>query len=458
MPPSLAALLTFAFLSYLLFGEASARRRSDLVHWLPVLWIVIIGSRSVSQWLAIGSPTSPADESTLLDVLCFSSLIAAAAWVLHQRPSRLAGILSNNRWVVIFFMYCLLAVVWSDYPFVAFKRWVKVLGHPLMALVILTDRDPEAALRTIFKRCGFILLSCSILLVKYFPEYGRGFDAFTGAPVNRGVGLTKNDLGYICMIFGLYFVWALLTYRRIANPSERKREVLLSATFLVATFYLFSRADSVTSMIAFTAGAGVMLLLATRIVGMRRLGVWFISVATIGMALDAALGLREKLFRSLGRNPNLTDRTVVWTDVLALQDRPLLGFGFESFWLGPTRDTLWAKWWWQPIQAHNGYIETYLNLGVIGVVLLVAMLLSGFRKIQSSARAQPDLAMLRMAYLVAIVIFNYTEAGFKGLHLAWTIFCIVAMEVHTAQRGSASRKREPSVRVGAPNAPSRTLW
>ncbi len=147
-----------------------------------VLWIVIISSRSVSQWIAIGSPTSPADEGTLLDVLYFSSLIAAAAWVLHQRPSRLAGILSNNRWVVIFFLYCLLAVVWSDYPFVAFKRWVKVLGHPLMALLILTDRDPEAALRTILKRCGFILLSCSILLVKYFPEYGRGFDAFTGAP------------------------------------------------------------------------------------------------------------------------------------------------------------------------------------------------------------------------------------------------------------------------------------
>ncbi len=257
------------------------------------------------------------------------------------------------------------------------------------------------------------------------------------------------------MIFGLYFVWALTTYRRIADASERKREVLLSASFLVATFYLFSRADSVTSLLAFTAGAVVMLLLAKRVVDIRSLGVWFISAATIGMTLDAAFGLREKLFRSLGRNPNLTDRTVVWTDVLALQDRPLLGFGFESFWLGPTRDTLWAKWWWQPIQAHNGYIETYLNLGVIGLVLLLAMLLAGFRKIQGSARAQPDLAMLRMAYLIAIVIFNYTEAGFKGLHLVWTIFCIVAIEVQTAQRRSASR-REPNVRAEAPNAPPRT--
>ena len=81
----------------------------------------------------------------------------------------------------------------------------------------------------------------------------------------------------------------------------------------------------------------------------------------------------------LGRDPSLTDRTAVWADVLALQNRPMLGYGFESFWLGDRLMVLWNKWWWRPTQAHNGYIETYLNLGLVGLGLLAGLLLSTFR-------------------------------------------------------------------------------
>ena len=74
----------------------------------------------------------------------------------------------------------LLAILWSDFQFVAFKRWIKILGHPIMALVVLTDPDPIEALRRLFKRAAFVLVPMSILFIKYFPEYGRGFDQWTG--------------------------------------------------------------------------------------------------------------------------------------------------------------------------------------------------------------------------------------------------------------------------------------
>ena len=124
----------------------------------------------------------------------------------------------------------------------------------------------------------------------------------------------------------------------------------------------------------------------------------------------------------------MTDRTYVWADAIALQDRPFLGVGFESFWLGPRLEALWAKWWWRPNQAHNGYIETYLNLGLVGVFLLLAVVVSTFRKISKQFSTNFDFARLRLTFLVAILAFNFTEAGFKAVHFVWTMFYIIALD------------------------------
>ncbi len=54
----------------------------------------------------------------------------------------------------------------------------------------------------------------------------------------------------------------------------------------------------------------------------------------------------------------------------------IVGAGFESFWISPSVQNFWRKLvgWWHPEglnEAHDGYIEVYLNLGWIGVCLIV---------------------------------------------------------------------------------------
>ena len=93
----------------------------------------------------------------------------------------------------------------------------------------------------------------------------------------------------------------------------------------------------------------------------------------------------EQFLQFLGKDETLTDRTGVWHDALQIQINPLLGAGFESFWLGDRLKTMWDKWTFRPNEAHNGYLETYLNLGLIGLFLLIALLIATFWK--SSSRA-----------------------------------------------------------------------
>ena len=70
----------------------------------------------------------------------------------RQEWRRAAAVPPANAPIVLFFAFCGISVLWSDYPGVAFKRWMKALGDFVMVMVVLTDPDPRAAVRRLFAR------------------------------------------------------------------------------------------------------------------------------------------------------------------------------------------------------------------------------------------------------------------------------------------------------------------
>ena len=88
--------------------------------------------------------------------------------------------------------------------------------------------------------------------------------------------------------------------------------------------------------------------------------------------LALGFGVNAQLAGAVGRDPTLTDRTKIWHLLLSMHTNPLLGTGYESFWLGPRLVKIWQRF--GPInEAHNGYLEVYLNLGLIGLFLLIVI-------------------------------------------------------------------------------------
>lgn len=433
MPPQLALLLAIGFVVFLFRRESRNGDGISKALWIPLLWILITGSRFVTQWFTIftgggrGAGASY-EEGSSLDALVFMALIIAGFSVLSRRQVTVSEVIRNNVWISIFFIYCFVAILWSDFPFVAFKRWIKVLGHPIMALVILTSPDPLGALRGVLKRAAFVLVVFSVLTIKYYPEIGRGFDWWTGQAFNNGVNLNKNELGYCCWIFGVFFFWNLLQARKLQDRKVRRNETLLSIGFLVMIWWLLSMANSATSLVCAIIGAGVIVLLGIRWVNKKYLGIYVVVGVLVFGAAEMSLGVYANVVEMLGRDPNLTDRTEVWADALALVDNPVLGAGFESFWLGDRLDKLWAKWWWRPTQAHNGYIETYLNLGVAGLLLLSGVIIATFKKIQQALLLDTQMGRLRMGFFVVVLVYNYTEATFKGVSLVWLVWHIIALD------------------------------
>lgn len=445
LPPIVALWLTFGLIFFLFRRESKEKSKVSPALWIPLTWLLITGSRFVSQWLALSRGVYPfEEEGSPIDAAVFFALIIAGIYVLNQRRVTLREFARNNAWLTVFLLYCLAAILWSDFPFVAGKRWFKILGHPLMALVVLTDPDPEEAFQRLLKRIAYVMVPLSICFIKYFPQYGRGFDIWTGEGYNCGATLDKNELGCLCMVLGLFFFWNALRAFQIKNRKTRRKELLLSVGFLWMIWWLLSQASSATSLTSMIVGMITIWALGLRMVNKRHIGIYLVVGILAFAVAEPIFGIYANVVKSLGRNLTLTDRTDVWQEALKLQNNPIFGAGFESFWLGERLRALWTRFWWHPLQAHNGYIEAYLNLGLVGIVLLAGQIIGTFQKIRLDLLKRFEFGRLRMGFLLAMVVYNYTEAAFVAVSFVWTIFFLIAVDYPIVRTSRSKRPSQPA--------------
>jgi O-antigen ligase len=431
MPSIVAAILTLGLVGYLFRRESRSKPNVTAALWLPFLWFFLIATRTSAQWMQTffgGVSTSTYEEGTPMDAAIFFVLIIAGMLVLQRRGFNLATFVRHNRCLTLFLIYSLVSILWSDFMFVSMKRWIKIIGHPVMVLVLLSEPDPEEAITQMFKRCAFIVFPVSILFIKYYPEWGRTYDPFVGAPANTGISLDKNMLGCVCMAMGVFLFWHLLNVR--SRPSSRaKRSELFWTGFLIAlALWVLHEAHSATSLVTMLVALAVIMVLGRQSLN-KRMVTSYLVIAVVGViAAQWYFDLFDHVLALLGKDLTLTDRTKVWSAVLTIPINPLIGTGYECFWLGDRLDTLWAIYWWHPIQAHNGYLETYLNLGLIGLGLMLALLVTAYRKGLWLFQNGEDFARFRLGFLAAYVLYNWTEAAFKALHPVWFVFFIILLE------------------------------
>ena len=131
------------------------------------------------------------------------------------------------------------------------------------------------------------------------------------------------------------------------------------------------------------------------------------------LLLFAVPDLRRVVGESLGRDVTLTTRTDIWNAVLDLKTNPLVGTGFASVWLTPEGSALVREMGGLP-HSHNGYLETYLNTGLIGVVLLLAVLFVAGRNSIKELSDGAVVGNLFAALFLCGVIYNYTEVTFNN--------------------------------------------
>jgi len=276
-----------------------------------------------------------------------------------------------------------------------------------------------------------LLIPLSVLLNKYFPGMSKQYDIWTGMAMFAGPTTSKNMLGVLCLVSGLFFFWdTLVRWPDRKNPSTRK-VIWLNAVFFAMTLWQLNLAQSATSQVCLAIGCLVMLI---------GRSTWSKSHPTfvklmiptfffLYVLLGFGFNMNGALAQQLGRNSTLTGRTDIWESVLSTHTNPAIGAGYESFWLGSRLLQVWRITGAGINEAHNGYLEVYLGLGIVGLMLLALYLISTYQTIWKRLKDGSDLASLGLAVWTVVFFYNMTEAAaFKG-HLMWVTFLLLVIVV-----------------------------
>jgi O-antigen ligase len=190
--------------------------------------------------------------------------------------------------------------------------------------------------------------------------------------------------------------------------------------------------NSATSLTCFLLGVALMLALSLSRTP-RPATVHLMMAGMVFAALFASVFFNAyaNVVEALGRDNSLSGRTELWDEVLRMTTHPWVGAGFESFFLGGRLEYLWRKYWWHPNEAHNGYLELYLNLGWIGVGFFVLLVISGYRHVVEGLRRDSGFATLKLVLLVIAIVYNLTEAAFKVMHPVWILFLLATAALPT---------------------------
>lgn len=416
--------------------DRDANVRTSKALWLPVVWLLIAGSRSVSSWLQMAPAKLPEQyvEGSPFDRAIYTGLLVAGLFVLFQRQKTVGRFLKANWPIALFVLYCAVSIIWSDFPEVALKRWIKSLGDYTMILVVLTDPDSFGALKRVLARAGFLLLPLSVLLIKYYPDLGRAYPAhWEGTMYYVGVAADKNMLGMACLVFGLASWWRFLQEFRREKKERRKGPLIAHGVIVAMTVWLFWLANSMTSLACFVMASALIVATSSPWVARKRMMVHVLIAGVLSFCFCVLfLNVGSFLLTAVGRNPTLTGRADLWEKVIEMTSNPLLGAGFESFWLGPRLEKLWSIYWWQPNESHNGYVEVYLTLGWFGIALLGGAVVAGYRNAISMLKTDPDAGRLRLAYLVVGITYNLTEAAIRTMDLMWLAFLVALIALPKA--------------------------
>jgi exopolysaccharide production protein ExoQ len=420
--------LSLLFSSYLVIRDCRRRRTVSWAIWIPTILVAILSSRPASLWLTgrgarLSIQMANDAGSSAIDQIFYFAILVSSLVIATLRRMNWSKLLTSNLALLLFYLYFAISVAWSSDPMGSTKRLIKDFGLLFVVAVILTEKDPLEAMRAIYVRCAVVLLPLSLVFIKWYPGLGRSY-GIGGEQMVTGVTTQKNSLGEIVLIFTLFLIW---DYFESHPPGRKFRLKRVPWDVIILAFcglHLLHLSQSKTAMVCTMVGSFLIC----------RSG-WLASRSISRLVLMGALALPFVVFfaqrfaailgpltQALGRNLTFTGRTSIWEHITLDTVNPMLGAGYWNFWGGPGGYRVNLAMNSVIPNAHNGYVDLYLDGGVIGLLLLFVLLLTGGMRIIRHMRPGSPLnryEQVRFAFVIAAIIYNLSESTFARMGPIW---------------------------------------
>lgn len=333
--------------------------------------------------------------------------------------------------IILLFAYLGLAgvsVIWAFNPSASFVRFVQqaMIVVAIVLPTMMAVRE-EGAIHGLF-----ICFTLSLIINLFF--------VFDGSVTIVTYGsLGKIDIGYQGYFPGKNYLGEcaagalLLAFNETLYRGWRRALGIIVIILAVALIIL---SDSKTAlglaMIApCLAGATLLIRKVTRLspaIILLSIPLCYIVVSHVSNFTMDRVGFM------LYGDSSFTGRTVIWDFVRTEIDRsPIVGWGYQSFWLAGSNapSVLDAPGWVSMMpNSHNGYYDTLLETGYIGLTVILGFIVATLHGIGRIADRNPSRAWFLLSMALLIIIWNFLESlWMRGFEFLWVAFLIVAADV-----------------------------
>jgi len=352
------------------------------------------------------------------------------------RPERALKGLIRSPLLIALLLLTAATYFWSIMPELTARR-IPALAFTTLAGVALASRWSWRSLTEIIAGTLAVLAILSFLVGALLPQMGRMDEIFPGAW--RGLWLEKNSMGNVMVKTTVFLLAA-----GVMAPERRK----LWFGLAVVPVLLILLSTSKTALVVLVLSLASMGFVAVVKSGPLRavVATWLAVVFVIGAGLLIAMET-DTFFALLGKDATLTGRTEIWSGIMQqMAEHPWKGFGYGAVWDDPsfTGPKAWIGYQahFMPADAHSGWLELYIALGLGGVILFALFLTQIWAQSLWAAYTSPG-GWLALPLIASFTVTMLTESIAMNWHeLRWVIVVALALKLALGDEPTApSRPR-----------------
>ncbi|MDY6900051.1 MAG: O-antigen ligase [Cyanobacteriota bacterium] len=364
------------------------------------------------------------DTNTSLILVLFFLNYLVTFFLLVLRWKKVIKVMKKEKIIILLVGIAVFSFTWSSIPKKTITRGIAIIGSTLFGLYLASRYTIKEQLKLLGWMYGIAVI-LSFIFIAAIPKYGIMGGIHEGRW--RGIYNHKNTLGKV--IAPGIVVFILLAF------NSKKYSWLFWMAFSLA-FILLVRSSSTTSLIN-----GICLIAASISFRVFR---WrdnlmvpsTITIASLGAIFYIIVSVTtEAILTALGKDTTLTGRGDMWPYIFEMiGKKPILGYGYGAFWSGPDTPSfyIWKVTGWTPPNSHNGFLDLWLQIGLIGLVIyvfgfLVITLPKAFYWVRTTRTSE---GFWPLTYMTYMLLANISETTLMIQNdIFWVIYVAIAFSV-----------------------------
>lgn len=416
--------------SFKLSRPESSASTFDMCAVIPILALAY--STIIQRLIYFSFPPAPGLqgllESRTENRVFWPALAAIAVVLVIQNRSRVGRLTlpPNIISLLAYLAFAGASVSWAFKPEASFTRFVQevMILTAIVAPAMLAARTADILRGTFL--CFAFAAVVNVLLIpggyQTIAQYGS-----TLVDIGyQGYFPDKNILGESAAL------GFLLSLHELLYPGHRRALGMIIAVIAVILLFLSSSKTALGLALLAPVLAGFTLIIARTF---RVSSAIVLVVMVLGFFVCSRLtGFdTDRIAYMLTGDSSFTGRTTIWNFAeTEIARSPFLGWGYQSFWLvGSDAPSIVDAPGWVKLMpnAHNGYYDTMLELGYVGLALLLIFVIASVHVIGRVAEHDYRRAWILLSVALFIIVYNTLETFWlRAFETPWVVFVIISVE------------------------------